>query len=60
MPIQEERVFLKEKLCQLVAEMAVRDWPQRWLQLTDQLVTLMSMGVHRTHTRALFFFSLSL
>ena len=43
--ILTEPSYLKEKLAQVVVDVAKRDWPQRWPDLLDTLEKLMATGV---------------
>lgn len=40
-----EKLFVKEKLSQVVVEIAKREWPQHWLNLIDMLLELLKQGV---------------
>ena len=44
LPLSSEHVFIRNKIGAVVAEVAVRAWPQRWPEFMDQLVSLCRMG----------------
>ena len=43
-PILEERTFIKQKLSVIIAEIAKREWPQRWPALLDSLLLQAAMA----------------
>jgi len=40
-----EKTFAREKLSQILAELAKRDWPQRWPQFLEILLQNLNVGV---------------
>lgn len=44
LPLEEEFPFVRNKIASIVAEVAVRTWPQRWPEFMDQLVDLCREG----------------
>ncbi len=40
-----EKNFIKEKIVELVVEIAKREWPQRWKGMLDFLIQIAQMGV---------------
>jgi len=43
--ILTEKTFTREKLSKLLAELAKRDWPQRWPNFTSILMQYLKTGV---------------
>ncbi len=43
--IQEEKQFIKTKLCSLIVEVMKREWPQNMPDILDKVVQLASMGL---------------
>lgn len=44
LPFESEQAMIKEKASVLVAQLAVREWPQRWPTLTDSLGRIANCG----------------
>ena len=44
LPFEQEQGMIKEKASVLVAQLAVREWPQRWPGLTDELSRIANQG----------------
>jgi hypothetical protein len=40
-----EKTFIKEKIVELVIEVAKREWPQRWTDMFDYFLQIAQMGV---------------
>ena len=44
LPVGAEQMYIFEKVAKIISDVAMREWPQRWTSLTDDLVAAAGMG----------------
>ena len=44
LPVGAEQMYIYEKVAKIISDVAMREWPQRWTSLTDDLIAAAGMG----------------